>query len=54
MLKKHKIQTILAHLGRYPGTTVNDLRVFMRSHNLQFAAADTPEERTISPSSTRG
>ena len=49
MLKKHKIQTILADLGRYHGTTVNDLRVFMRSHNLQFAAADTPEERTIYP-----
>lgn len=49
VLKKYKIQTILADLDRYSGTTVDHLRVFMRTHNLQFAAADTVEERAIFP-----
>jgi len=49
VLKKYKIQTVLAHLDRYSGTTVNDLRVFMRVHNLQFAAAETVEERAVFP-----
>ena len=36
-------------LDQYHGTTINDLRVYMRKHNLQFAEAVTPEERELYP-----
>jgi hypothetical protein len=49
MLKLHKIQTILADLDRYEGKNVDHLRAFMRTHNLQFAAAESVEERDIFP-----
>ncbi len=49
MLKTFKLEKALGDLDRYSGTTVNDLRVFMRNHNLQFADATTPEERNLYP-----
>jgi hypothetical protein len=49
MLKTHAIEQALGELDRYAGTTVNDLRVFMRKHNLQFADAGNPEEKELYP-----
>jgi hypothetical protein len=49
MLKTHAVEQALGELDRYAGTTVNDLRVFMRKHNLQFADAGNPEERDLYP-----
>jgi hypothetical protein len=49
MLKSHQIEMALVELSQYSGTTVNDLRVFMRKHNLQFARAVNPEERRLYP-----
>ena len=49
MLKTYKIQPALVDLDQYHGTTVNDLRVYMRNHGLQFSAAQSKEEREIFP-----
>ncbi|WP_165066404.1 hypothetical protein [Paludisphaera rhizosphaerae] len=49
MLKTHRLQLALHDLDHYSGTTVNDLRQYMRNHNLQFGAAVTPEEKAIFP-----
>jgi hypothetical protein len=49
MLKRHKLQLALVDLDQYHGTTVNDLRVFMRNHGLQFAVAESKEERELYP-----
>ena len=49
MLKTYKIQPALVDLDQYHGTTINDLRVYMRKHNLQFAVAETPDERLLYP-----
>jgi len=49
MLKKYKIQPALVDLDQYHGTTINDLRIYMRKHNLRFATAETPEERELYP-----
>ena len=44
-----KIERVFAELYTYAGTTVEELKEFMRKHNLRFAAADTPEERELYP-----
>jgi hypothetical protein len=49
MLRWTKIQLALAELDQYAGQTVNDLRVFMHKHNLQFSSGNTPEERELLP-----
>ncbi len=49
MLKTYKIQPALVDLDEYHGTTVNDLRVYMRKHGLQFSAAQSKEERELFP-----
>ncbi len=49
MLKTHAVELALGDLDRYAGTTVDDLRVFMHKHNLQFADAGNPEERALFP-----
>ena len=49
LFKTHKVQQALAEIDKYPGATVNDLRVFMKRHNLQFAPAETPDEKTLYP-----
>ncbi len=45
----HKIQPIFQDIDTYAGTTVDDLRLFMQRHDLTFAPADTPDERTVYP-----
>jgi hypothetical protein len=49
LFKTHKVQPILADIDKYGGTTVDDLRLFMRRHNLTFAEADIPDERALYP-----
>jgi hypothetical protein len=49
LFKTHKVQQALGEIDKYPGTTVGDLRAFMQRHNLQFAPAETPDERTLYP-----
>jgi hypothetical protein len=49
MFKFLNIQQALGDLDRYAGTTVNDLRLFMNRHGLQFADADNPDEKTLFP-----
>ncbi len=43
------VQRALGEIATYSGTTVNDLRLFMRKHNLTFGRAETPDERTLYP-----
>lgn len=47
MLKTHKAQLALKDLDLYAGTTVNDLRQYMRNHDIQFAAAKNDEEKAL-------
>jgi hypothetical protein len=49
LLKTEKIERAIGEIDKYSGTTVNDLRQFMLSHNLRFAAAKSPEERLMFP-----
>ncbi len=49
MLKTQSIEQALGELDRYAGTNVNDLRVFMMRHNLQFADAGNPDEKELFP-----
>jgi hypothetical protein len=49
LLKTHKVEQALAEIDKYSGTTVNDLRLFMQRHNLKFATAESPDERTLYP-----
>jgi hypothetical protein len=49
LLAKHKVELALGDIDKYSGTTVNDLRIFMHKHNLQFAPADNPDERSLYP-----
>ena len=44
-----KIERVFAELHTYTGSTVEELKDFMRKHNLRFAAAETPEERELYP-----
>jgi hypothetical protein len=44
-LKITKIERAIGEIDKYSGTTINDLKNFMMSHNLRFAAAKTPEEK---------
>ena len=49
LLKTEKIERAIGEIDKYSGTTINDLRIFMMSHHLRFAAAKTPEERKLFP-----
>jgi hypothetical protein len=49
LLKKEQIERAIGEIDKYSGTTVNELKAFMQRHNLRFAAAATPEERTLYP-----
>ena len=48
-LRKQKVEIVVGEIERYSGTTVNDLRIFMRKYNLQFGAAEEPDERKLYP-----
>jgi hypothetical protein len=41
------IQRVLGEVDNYSGTTVDELRRFMRRHGLSFAGAETPDERDL-------
>jgi hypothetical protein len=43
------VQQALGEIDKYSGTTVNDLRIFMRKYNLTFGSAETPDERKLYP-----
>jgi len=43
------VHQALAEIDNYHGTTVDEFRLFMRKHKLTFAAAETPDERTLYP-----
>ena len=45
----HGVQRALGEIDKYSGTTVNDLRLFMRTNNLTFGSAETPDERKLYP-----
>ena len=49
LLKTTKVERALGDIDKYSGTTINDLKVFMMTHNLRFAAAKTPEELGMYP-----
>jgi hypothetical protein len=49
LFKTHKVQLALGEMDNYSGTTVNDLRLFMQRHKLQFAQAESPDERSLYP-----
>src|SRR5262245_5916860 len=49
LLKRTQIERAISEIDKYPGTTVNDLKHFMQRHNLRFASAKTPEEKTLFP-----
>jgi hypothetical protein len=49
LLKHHQVDLAIGEIETYSGTTVNDLKEFMRRHGLQFAPAATPDERTLYP-----
>jgi hypothetical protein len=44
-----KMQHIFAEIDTYAGTTVDELRLFMRKYNLTFAEAELPDERVLYP-----
>ncbi len=45
----HKIQLAIGEIDKYSGTTVNDLRIFMRKYSLRFGRAENPDERKLYP-----
>jgi hypothetical protein len=45
----HGVQQALGEIAKYSGTTVNDLKVFMRKFNLTFGRAENPDERQLYP-----
>jgi hypothetical protein len=49
ILKTTKIERAIGEIDSYSGTTVNDLKLFMQSHNLRFAGAKSPEEKLLLP-----
>ena len=52
LLGSQKVERVLGEIDNYAGTTVNDLRMFMRDHNLRFAAAPAPRSGTSIRAST--
>jgi hypothetical protein len=49
LFKTLKMQQIFAEIDSYPGTTVDELRLFMRKYGLTFAPAELPDERVLYP-----
>jgi hypothetical protein len=47
--KKEMVERAIGDIDKYSGTTVNELRIFMQTHHLRFASAQTPEERLLFP-----
>jgi hypothetical protein len=49
LFKTTQMQPVFADIDIYSGTTVDELRVFMRRHRLSFADADSHDERDLYP-----
>jgi len=49
LFETHKIQQAIGEIDKYSGTTVNDLKIFMRKYGLRFGRADSPDERKLYP-----
>jgi hypothetical protein len=49
LFERHKVQQAIGEIDRYSGTTVNDLKVFMRKYGLRFGRAESPDERKLYP-----
>ena len=49
LLETHKIQQAIGEIDKYSGTTVNDLKNFMRKYGLRFGRAESPDERKLYP-----
>jgi hypothetical protein len=45
LLKTSKIERAIGEIDKYSGTTINDLKMFMMTHDLRFGAAKNPEEK---------
>ena len=44
LFETHKVQQAIGEIDKYSGTTVNDLKIFMRKYDLTFGRAETPDE----------
>jgi len=49
LIPSHKMQIVIGKMEKYSGRNVHDLIVFMRDNSLEFASAETPEERSLFP-----
>jgi len=49
LFETQKIQQAIGEIDKYSGTTVNDLKIFMRKYGLRFGRADSPDERKLYP-----
>jgi hypothetical protein len=49
LLETQGVQLALGEIDKYSGTTVNDLKIFMRKYNLTFGRAENPDERQLYP-----
>ena len=43
LFETQKVQQAIGEIDKYSGTTVNDLKLFMRKYNLRFGRAETPD-----------
>ena len=49
LFETQKVQQAIGEIDKYSGTTVNDLKIFMRKYGLRFGRADSPDERKLYP-----
>lgn len=49
LFMRRDLQPVFREIDSYSGTTVDDLRLFMRRHGLTFAPAETSVERELYP-----
>ena len=49
LFETHKVQQAIGEIDKYSGTTVNDLKNFMRKYGLRFGRAESTDERKLYP-----
>ncbi len=49
LFENQKIQQAIGEIDKYSGTSVNDLKLFMRKYGLRFGRAESPDEKTLYP-----
>jgi hypothetical protein len=49
LFENHKVQLAIGEIDKYSGTTVKDLKDFMRKFGLRFGKAESPDERELYP-----